>query len=90
MIIPVINLITFFIFAHIKWPTHEYLTQDWKAQKLEMQRQELDNQKWKLEQEKEKLEQELKSLTEVDSGKQNKTLKHNHQLKKLRQEYKQS
>jgi uncharacterized protein YlxW (UPF0749 family) len=80
MIVPVINLITFFIFAHVKWPIHEYLTKDWRVEKLKKQSQELDNQK-------QKLEQELKSLSEVDSGKQNKTSKHNNQLKELRQQY---
>jgi hypothetical protein len=73
MIIPVVNLIVFFWFAYSKWPIHEFVEPSLRIKRLQ--------------QEKGKLEQELKSLSEVDSGKQNKKLKHNHQLRELHQEY---
>jgi len=76
MVIPVVNLVFLFWFAYSKWPIHEFIEPSWRIKRLQR--------------EKEKLEQDLISLSEVDSSEQNKTPKHNHQLKKLRQEYEQA
>ncbi len=76
IIIPVVNLITFFWVAYSKWPIHEFVEPGWRIKKIQR--------------EKEKLEQELKSLSEVDSDKQKYTPKLNHQIWGLRQEYEQA